>query len=57
MGNRWKAGLLFTAGLFLTSTAAVASQCVDCHTNAEKLAAIAKTLPKKGASAETAGKG
>lgn len=44
-------GLIFSAGdLF-------ASSCVDCHTDTEKLQAIAKTLPQKVGSAETAGKG
>ncbi len=36
---------------------ASASQCVTCHTDVNKLKAIAKTIPKPVASAETAGKG
>ena len=35
----------------------MASSCVDCHTDVEQLKSIAKTLPQKEASAETAGKG
>ncbi|SHJ87225.1 hypothetical protein SAMN02745165_03411 [Malonomonas rubra DSM 5091] len=45
------AGMLYFAGI------AGSSSCVDCHTDVAKLKAIAKTLPKKEASAETAGKG
>jgi len=44
-------GMLFWAGF------AGASSCVECHTDVAKLKAIAKTLPKKEVSAETAGKG
>ena len=44
-------GVLFWAGI------AGASSCVECHTDAAKLKAIAKTLPQKAVSAETAGKG
>jgi hypothetical protein len=36
---------------------ALASQCVECHTDSERLKEIAKTLPRPEASAETAGKG
>ena len=36
---------------------ASASQCVDCHTNVEKLKALAADLPQPEASSETAGKG
>jgi len=39
------------------ATPAPASQCVNCHTDVEKLKAIAKTLPQPESSAETAGKG
>jgi hypothetical protein len=49
-------GLLFT-GLLMVSGSVLASSCVDCHTDVDKLKAIAKTLPKKVGSAETAGKG
>ena len=48
--------LLFL-GLALCCSGALASTCVECHTDAAKLKAIAKTLPEKVASAETAGKG
>ena len=41
---------------FLTTTV-YASQCVECHTNVEKLKTIAKTIVKPVGSAETAGKG
>lgn len=41
---------------FLT-TSVYASQCVECHTNVEKLKAIAKTIVKPIGSTETAGKG
>ncbi|MDA3903136.1 MAG: hypothetical protein PF441_06780 [Desulfuromusa sp.] len=42
--------------MFLASSI-YASQCVECHTDVEKLKAIAKTIPKPVASAETTGKG
>lgn len=48
--------LLLLGGL-LCCSGALASTCVDCHTDAAKLKAIAKTLPQKAVSAETAGKG
>lgn len=38
-------------------TGAEASQCVVCHTDAEQLKAIIKTLPPPETSTETAGKG
>ena len=41
---------------FLT-TSVYASQCVECHTDIEKLKAIAKTIVKPVGSTETAGKG
>jgi hypothetical protein len=41
----------------LFSGLAMASSCVDCHTDAAKLKAIGKTIPKAAVSAETAGKG
>jgi hypothetical protein len=48
--------LLFVFFLAMTGPAS-ASTCIDCHTDSEKLKAIAKTLPQPEASAETAGKG
>jgi len=48
---------LLLAVLLLSATSALASQCVECHTDVEKLKVIAKTLPKKVASAATKGKG
>ncbi len=51
-------GIFIIFIIFMASvTRTQASQCVDCHTDAEKLKAIAKTLPQPEASAETAGKG
>ena len=44
--------------VFLASAVpALANQCVDCHTNSEKLKSIAQNLPKPEASSETTGKG
>jgi len=43
--------------LSMTASMVLASSCVDCHTDAAKLKELAKTIPKKEASAETAGKG
>jgi len=48
-------GALILSLLF--SSSALASSCVDCHTNVAKLKEIAKTIPQKVGSAETAGKG
>ena len=48
---------LLLGGLLMISGSVFASTCVDCHTDVEQLKAIAKSLPKKEASAETAGKG
>lgn len=56
MNRLTKAGV-FLAALLLTAGAALASQCVTCHVDAEKLEAITKTLPAKATSSETAGKG
>lgn len=52
-----KISLLLTGLMLLTAGFVMASQCVSCHTDAEKLQAITKTLPKKVGSTETAGKG
>ncbi|MCK4501731.1 MAG: hypothetical protein KAU22_01765 [Desulfuromonadales bacterium] len=41
----------------LLTTSVYASQCVECHTDIEKLKAIAKTIVKPIGSTETAGKG
>ena len=49
--------LLLSAAFLLLASPATASQCIDCHTNPEKLKTIAASLPKPVASAETAGKG
>lgn len=57
MPNRTKVSLLLVAVLLLAATSALASQCVNCHTDVEKLKAIAKTIIKPVGSAETAGKG
>ena len=48
---------LLLLGLWATTGAVLASECVNCHTDTAKLEAIAKTLPHKEASAETAGSG
>ena len=49
--------LAITVMATLLTTSAYASQCVECHTNIEKLKAIAKTIIKPVGSTETAGKG
>jgi|GEM_PF-4421982 len=55
---RWKLTFLMALLAVTVGTAAVqASQCVSCHTDAEQLKTITKTLPSPVASAETAGKG
>ena len=48
---------LLLGSLLMVSGQVMASSCVDCHTDVEQLKSIAKTLPQKEASAETAGKG
>ncbi len=57
MHNRIRTSLLMFAVLLLATTSALASVCVDCHTDVEKLKVIAKTIVKPVGSAETAGKG
>lgn len=57
MYEHGKKSLVLAAVLLLTATSALASQCVECHTDVEKLKSIAKTIPKPAASAETTGKG
>lgn len=52
-----KVCLLLIAFMLLAVGSGMASQCVSCHTDVEKLKAIAKTLPQKVGSTETAGKG
>ena len=52
-----RSALLLLAALLLPASPAPASQCIDCHTNLEKLKAITSSLPKPEVSAETAGKG
>lgn len=53
-----KTYLFLLLALFLTvATQAQASHCVTCHTDVEKLKAIARSLPQPEASAENAGKG
>ena len=53
-----KAGIFLLSTLILMVPASIqASRCVECHTDGEKLKAIASTLPQPEASAETAGKG
>ncbi|MBN2720821.1 MAG: hypothetical protein JXR72_06955 [Proteobacteria bacterium] len=55
---RWKfAFLMAVLAVAVGTAAAQASQCVTCHTDAEQLKAIIKTLPPPAISAETAGKG
>jgi len=48
---------LVVSCLLMTTSAVLASSCVDCHTDVDKLKEISKTLPAKVGSAETAGKG
>ncbi len=48
---------LILSGLLATTSITLASTCVDCHTDVDKLKAIAKTIPQKAGSTETAGKG
>lgn len=55
---RWKIAFFLVPAILAASAAgAQASQCVSCHTDAEQLKAIIKTLPPPETSAETAGKG
>ena len=49
--------LALSAAFLLLASPSLASQCIECHTNPEKLKTIAANLPKPVASAETAGKG
>ena len=49
--------VLILVFVLIAAIPAVASECINCHTNVEKLKAIAKTLPNPEASAESAGKG
>lgn len=49
--------LLILVALLFSVTTVQASECVNCHTNAETLKAVAAKLPKKVASTETKGKG
>lgn len=48
---------LLTVSLLVPGGVVMASQCVVCHTDSEKLKEIAGTLPKPVVSSETAGKG
>jgi len=48
---------LILSSLLATTGIALASTCVDCHTDVERLKALAKTLPQQVGSTETAGKG
>ena len=57
MYSRGKISLLLLVVLLLAASSVMASQCVNCHTDVDKLKAIAKTIPQKVGSAETAGKG
>ena len=43
--------------LILFAGNAIASECIPCHTQKEKLKAITDTLPKKVKSAQTSGQG
>lgn len=52
-----KVTLLLAVLMLLATSSVMASQCVSCHTDIEKLKAVAKTIPKEVGSAETAGKG
>lgn len=54
-----KSQLLLAVAVIATflATSVYASQCVKCHTDVEKLKAIAKTIVKPVGSTETAGKG
>ena len=49
--------VFFLSAAFLLASPSFASQCIDCHTNPEKLKAITANLPQPEVSAETAGKG
>ena len=49
--------ILLLVFLVATAATALASQCINCHTDAEKLKTIAATIQRPEASAETAGKG
>jgi hypothetical protein len=49
--------LLILASFLAAAIPAAASQCVECHTDVEKLKAIAQNLPQPETSSETAGKG
>ncbi len=49
--------VLFLVFVLTAAVPAAASECINCHTNVEKLKAIAKNLPQPEASAESAGKG
>lgn len=57
MRKQTKLSLLLVTVLLLAATSTLASQCIDCHTDVEKLKTIAKTIVKPVGSAETAGKG
>ena len=48
---------LVLLGITATAGNVLASECVNCHTDTAKLQAIAKTMPQKTGSAETAGSG
>ena len=52
-----KIHFLLLSAVFLAAVPALANQCVDCHTDAEKLKSIARNLPRPETSSETAGKG
>jgi hypothetical protein len=49
--------LLLFAVCLSAAAPVLANQCVDCHTDVEKLKSIAKNLPRPETSSETAGKG
>lgn len=49
--------LLLSAVILLLASPSLASQCINCHTDSEKLKAITDSMPKPLVSAETAGKG
>ena len=54
---KYLSAALFLVFSLTAAIPAVASECINCHTNVEKLKNIAKTLPEPEASAESAGKG
>lgn len=57
MKTKMLTGLLAFSFLLFLGGLANGSQCVNCHTDSEKLKEVARSIPQKVASTETAGKG